>query len=316
MEPDKFNDPILQGYYEDLCAADPEDYVCVNDGGTERVLRFHPQTAERSIFGRCLMVSMETTSGSNRLYWPSANSDTLFKKETNNDSTALGYNAGRARAALGEYNMNIANSSRGPLIDCGCRTFTIEEAREHWRPENISEWTQSTPEWGAVRRMQVEDLVRQAREAGWDVPDDPKETEDEYDPELWEFSPDTQNHGRKILSVIPIVENGAHFLTVTYLTGSGIGVNANTYGDPRHCNGAFALRLKKPEPEEVKYRTMFASPTCGVDAFNHRYPADLRHALERVDASNFVSAYKVEKFNGEWAKPVTLTLDELKREAE
>lgn len=35
--------------------------------------------------------------------------------------------------------------------------------------------------------------------------------------------------------------------------------------------------------------------------------------LEGVEVLNI---YKVEKFNGEWAKPVSLTLDELKQEAE
>jgi len=180
----------------------------------------------------------------------------------------------------------------------------------------MSRWTQSTPEWGAVRRMQVEELVRQAREAGWDVPEETKETDDEYDPERWEFSPDTKNHGRKILSVTPVVESGAHFLTVTYVTGPLTGVGANTYADPRYCSGAFALRLKKPVREEVAYNITVVSEDHGVDYYHSRGPESIPNISQQITAQDVLNIYKVEKFNGKWASPVPLTLDELKKEAE
>lgn len=48
-----------------------------------------------------------------------------------------------------------------PMIHSGCRWFTIPEAREHLRPDNMDKWTYQTPEWGQTRLAMVNFLESQ-----------------------------------------------------------------------------------------------------------------------------------------------------------
>ena len=53
-------------------------------------------------------------------------------------------------------------------ITCGCRTgMTIDQARSHWSPQNIDQWTRPDPKWGEQRLRMIDFLEREARELGW-----------------------------------------------------------------------------------------------------------------------------------------------------
>ena len=249
------------------------------------------------------------------VFWPEEFSGNLYRKEPKqSEARHIEFNHSDIGPALSEYNPAIRKDVDGnPVITCGCRDFTIEEARKHWAEDNRSRWTRTTYEWGAIRRMQVEVLVQKARDAGWDVPEETKE-EDPYDPELWEFAKHTVNHGKKILSVTPVGGPGCCYLAVTYQSRGCIG--ANTYADPLRCAGSVALQLKKPKPEAVKYSLNVFSELCGVDTYERYKKRHLNSLVNTItNGKNFLSAYKVEKFHGLWGAPVSLTLEELKAEA-
>lgn len=54
------------------------------------------------------------------------------------------------------------------LITAGCRRgLTIEEAREHWAPENQEKWTRKTKEYGEIYLRAVDYLEAEAKALGW-----------------------------------------------------------------------------------------------------------------------------------------------------
>ena len=54
------------------------------------------------------------------------------------------------------------------LITAGCRRgLKIEEAREHWAPENQKKWTKKTKEYGEIYLRAVDYLEAEAKALGW-----------------------------------------------------------------------------------------------------------------------------------------------------
>ena len=301
----KFTDPTLQRHYEDLCVADPTDYEFRAEGRRTTVSKFRVEGAYKSlsISGRLTVPITLRDGKKGSVFWPEEFSSNLFRKEPKqSEARHIEFNSDRTQDALAEYNMSIANTSDKILITCGCRDFTIEEARKHWAEDNISQWSRYTYEWGAIRRMQVEVLVQKARDAGWDVPEETKE-EDPYDPELWEFTEYAPHRGE----ILAIHEVGSA-RTITYRNFGG--VEAVTISNPSNW-----IQRKKPKPEEVRYNITFCSETHGMSNWGQVVKDSLQYVLDGPGNGGFISAHKVEKFNGEWATPVSLTLEELKAEA-
>jgi len=69
---------------------------------------------------------------------------------------------------LGNYQMVAFMQYGRLLITAGCRRgWTVEEAREHWLPENMNSWTEKTAKYGERQLRMVEFLISEAKHLGW-----------------------------------------------------------------------------------------------------------------------------------------------------
>ena len=69
---------------------------------------------------------------------------------------------------LTNYQMVMFMHDKQIKVTCGCRRgMTLDEAREHWSPKNVYNWTEKQPSWGEQRLRQLDFLEAEARHLGW-----------------------------------------------------------------------------------------------------------------------------------------------------
>lgn len=75
-------------------------------------------------------------------------------KGANLEDANLSVNKTVAYLCSGKDQMTLI---KGPvaMIHCGCRWFTLAEAREHWSPENIERWAEKTEKYGKSKIQQL-----------------------------------------------------------------------------------------------------------------------------------------------------------------
>ena len=74
----------------------------------------------------------------------------------------LSFNRTIVSCGAGAYVMYIHRGPEGLMIKSGCRYYTVEEAREHWSPENILGWTVASLEYGERQLRMVDFLETEA----------------------------------------------------------------------------------------------------------------------------------------------------------
>lgn len=98
----------------------------------------------------------------------SANLESAYLEDAYLEGARTQHNKFILSCSLGNYALHVFLDKSGVRVTAGCRMgMTIEQAREHWSPQNMGGWNDPTEAYGKRQLAMLDFLVAQAKELGW-----------------------------------------------------------------------------------------------------------------------------------------------------